>query len=156
MRQQIAGCVAQPVPEELATIREKRLRRYTVTNMSIWKIALYCSFAAMASIVLLRVGGGILGRIIGGPRTPLFILGETGIFLLGGVMLTCFYRWSIGVVLVSWIDAVLILGRIFPWAENGLAGFFSQFTTDLIFFAAAHLALISAHMMRRLHEPHVV
>jgi hypothetical protein len=123
--------------------------------MSIWKVVLYGSLAAMASIVFFRAGGGILGRLIGGPRTPLFILGETGIFAIAGVMLICFYRWPFGVVLVAWIDAVLILGRVFPWGESGRAGFFSQFTTDLIFFVAAHVALFSFRMMRGLRKPHV-
>lgn len=110
------------------------------------KIGLYCSFGAMVLIVLLRVGGGVLGRLIGGPHTPLFVLGETGVFALAGVMLILFYRWPLGVVLVGWIDIVLIFGHAFPWGSSGVVGFFSQFTTDLIYFIAAHFALLCNRM----------
>jgi hypothetical protein len=111
-----------------------------------WRIGLYGSLAAMTVVVLLRVGGGVLGRLIGGPHTPLFVLGETAVFALAGVMLILFYRWPFGVVLVGWIDMVLIFGHVFPWGSSGVVGFFSQFTTDLIFFIAAHFALLCNRM----------
>lgn len=118
----------------------------TATRTLLWRVGLYGSFAAMILIVLLRVGGGLLGRLIGGPHTPLFVLGETGVFALAGVMLILFNRWPLGVAFAAWIDMFLIFGHVFPWGSSGLAGFFSQFTTDLIFFIAAHLALLCNRM----------
>jgi hypothetical protein len=44
----------------------------------------------MTLVVLLRVGGGILGRLIGGPHTAAFVLGETAVFVIAGVMLLLF------------------------------------------------------------------
>ena len=125
----------------------------TTARTLFWRVCLYCSFAAMTLIVLLRVGGGILGRLIGGPHTAAFVLEETAVFVIAGVMLLLFYRWPFGVALVAWIDMVLIFGHVFPWGSSGLAGFLSQFTTDLIFFMAAHLALLCSHMMRNVKSP---
>jgi len=125
----------------------------TIARKLFWKIVFYCSFGAMTLIVLLRVGGGILGRLIGGPHTSAFVLGETGVFIFAGVMLMLFCRWPFGVALAAWIDMVLVFGHVFPWGSSGLAGFFSQFTTDLIFFIAAHLALLCSYMMRNGKSP---
>jgi hypothetical protein len=111
-------------------------------SITLLKIGIYFSFAVLILIDLLRIGGGLLGRLIGGSRTPTFVLAETGIFVLAGVMLILFHRWPWGIVIVSWADIILIFTGVFPWGSRGAVGFFSQFTTDLIFFCAAHAAVV--------------
>jgi hypothetical protein len=124
-----------------------------VVSNIVLKIALYCSFIAMVGVDILRIGAGILAMLIGGLGIPRFVVGETSIFISAAILLILFNKWPWGIVTMSWIDMILIFTGVFPWGSSGTAGFFSQFTTDLIFFLAAHSALVCYGGLIRMKKP---
>jgi hypothetical protein len=100
----------------------------------------------MGAIDLLRLVGFAIAFLVAGSKTPKFVVDELTVFVLAAVALALFKVWKFGVLVVSSVDIALILTHVLPWGATGVAGFFSQFTTDLLFFLAA---LVSVFAYRR-------
>ncbi len=121
----------------------------TKLRFQVLRVGLFFGFFLMLCIDLLRIGGCLLGRFIGGPKTPQFVSQELLLFVVAGITLAAFFKWPLGVVIIGWIDMTLILTHVFPWGGSGLNGFVSQFMTDVAFFIAAHVSLLCLQGLRR-------
>ena len=118
------------------------------------KACAFVGFAIMVILDLLRLAGCLIGRFVGGPKTPSFVMLELWVFVLLGIALILFFRWPVGVVIVATLNMLLIFTQTIPWGEPGLHGFFSQFSTDLILFITTILSFVSWRAVQRASNRH--
>lgn len=111
------------------------------------------SFVCMLISVALRGAWNILATIAEGRTgTPRFVHVMNYLLCASVVALFMYFKWPWVAVVVSWINAVMVVRGIFPWESHNLIGALQQFKLDVLFFIAAHAGVASYLFNRRKND----